>query len=65
MESVDAAQGGHGIAAGGGFGVGEEYDAALPGRRLTELAPGVTVEEVRAVTGAELIVSGDPIVMAL
>ena len=40
-------------------------DVTADGLVLSELAPGVTVEEVRAATGAELIVSGDPIVMAL
>jgi acyl CoA:acetate/3-ketoacid CoA transferase beta subunit len=33
--------------------------------RLTELAPGVTVEEVLAKTEAELIVEGEPVVVGV
>ena len=40
-------------------------DVTGEGLVLRELAPGVTVGEVRAATGAELIVAGDPIGMAL
>ncbi|GGV34689.1 putative succinyl-CoA:3-ketoacid coenzyme A transferase subunit B [Kitasatospora herbaricolor] len=37
-------------------------DVTPDGLRLVELAPGTTLEEVRAVTGADLAVGGDPVV---